>query len=533
MKNTFYIVVFLFFLYSENKAQSVYQPYSFNYYQKLDSSVYSTQSRFHSALKPFFIDDSLVVNQAELRLEVGSDTAGKKKWVLRKLFSEHLIDVRKSDYTIYADFLPDLVVGKDFSGNKKTWLNTRGYQVGGTIGSKFSFYTSGFENQAVFPNYYLKYVQAKNVVPGQSYERKPNETTKDWSYVSAWLSYTPIKYLNITLGQDKNFIGDGYRSMILSDYTTNYPFLKLTAKLGNIQYMAMWAAFQDPSAQRLSYDAGNRKKGGVFHYLDWNVTNRLSVGFFDAVVWAETDDAGNRRGFDWGYINPVIFLRPLEAMSGSPDNAMIGLTAKYEVLGSLTLYGQYALDEFEAKNFFSKTGSSRNKWGLQVGARGANLLKIKGLNYLAEYNTAKPYTYSSRTSILNYAHYNEPLAHPYGANFKEIVGILNYPYKRFDITGQLNYAKYGLDIGTANYGKDPFKPYPTAVKQTGNFIGQGITTNFLYLDGRIAFIVNPKYNLRLELGGIFRKESSLLNVPNTSMITFGLRSSFRNLYQDF
>jgi hypothetical protein len=39
------------------------------------------------------------------------------------------------------------------------------------------------------------------------------KTTKDYSYATAILSYTPIKQLNITLGQDKTFIGDGYRSI--------------------------------------------------------------------------------------------------------------------------------------------------------------------------------------------------------------------------------------------------------------------------------------------------------------------------------
>jgi hypothetical protein len=35
-------------------------------------------------------------------------------------------------------------------------LNTRGFQFGGTVGDKFSFYTSGYENQAVFPSIIIK-----------------------------------------------------------------------------------------------------------------------------------------------------------------------------------------------------------------------------------------------------------------------------------------------------------------------------------------------------------------------------------------
>ncbi|RZJ60306.1 MAG: gliding motility protein RemB, partial [Flavobacterium sp.] len=54
-----------------------------------------------------------------------------------------------------------------------------------------------------------------------------------------------------------------------------------------------------------------------------------------------------------------------------------------------------------------------------------------------------------------------------------------------------------------------------------------------YAEGRVAYIINPKYNLRLELGGIFRRERNAVGATNAGIITFGLRSSFRNLYTDF
>ena len=514
------------------KAQSVYQPYSFQFYQKLSSEIYNPNTRLHSSMKPFFIDDSLLQDKSKLLLSVGVDSV-RKSWVLRKLFNEHLFDMQMEDFTVYADFLPDFQIGRDASGKKNTFLNTRGYQIGGTVGKKFSFYTSGYENQGRFASYYDNYVNTTNVVPGQSYDRSSGKITKDWSYVTATLSYTPIKYLNITAGYDKTFIGDGYRSMLLSDFSSPYPFLKLTGNLGNVQYMVMWAAMQDPGAPKLSYDAGNRKKGGVFHYLDWNVNNKLSIGFFDSIVWVQTDDAGNKRGFDWGYASPIIFLRPVEASSGSPDNALLGFTSKYKFAKEVVAYGQFSLDEFQAKEFFSSKGSVRNKYGWQLGVRGADIFKVAGLNYLLEYNTAKPYTYSSRTRIGNYANYNEPLAHPLGANFREAVGLLNYSYKRFDFTGELMYARYGLDEAGQNYGKNIFEPYLASIKQEGNYTTQGINTNLFYAEGRVAYVVNPKYNLRLELGAILRRESNSLGKNNTGLITFGLRSSFRNLYTDF
>ena len=530
------LFVIICLAYGKLNAQSVYQPYSYQFYQKLNREVYNPETRFHSSLKPFFIDDSLLVEHGKQLLSLGVDS-NRHSWVARKLFNEHLIDIQKEEYTFYADFLPDFQIGKDFSGKQNTWLNTRGYQIGGTIGKKFSFYTSGFENQGRFAKYYTDYARSINVVPGQSYNRdygsNAGKMSLDWSYVTALISYTPSKYINVTAGYDKNFVGDGYRSLLLSDVSSPYPFLKLTGNLGNVQYTALWASLQDPNIPKLSYEAGNRKKGGVFHYLDWNVTNRLSIGFFDSIIWGQTDELGNERGFDWGYANPIIFLRPVEASSGSPDNSMIGLTGKYKFSKEIVAYGQFSLDEFEAKNFFSSNGSPRNKYSWQLGIRGADLFKVENLNYLLEYNTSKPYTYTGRTPIVAYTGYSEPLAHRLGTNFREVIGLANYSWRRFDLTGQLMYAKYGLSLNGQDYGKDLRLPYSDAVRQTGNFTTQGLRTDLYYAEGRVAYIINPKYNLRFELGGIYRKESNNLGSNNTGMITIGLRSSFRNLYTDF
>lgn len=536
---------------SDAFAQARYQPYSFQFYQKLNDSVYSTRSAFHSSIKPFIVSDTLLRRPFDKLMSYGSDNPAAHSWVKRKLFNEHLIDIRKPDYTFYADYLADLTIGREFSNARSIWLNTRGYQVSASIGDNFYFYTSGFENQAVFADYFDNYTNQTGMVSGQAYERQlaggKTTHTKDWSYVTALVSYTPAKYLNIALGHDKNFIGDGYRSMLLSDFSSPYTFLKLTGNLGSVRYMVMWTYMQDPSAKKFSIIAGNRKKWGVFHYLDWNVTERLSLGLFDAIIWADADESGNKRGFDLTYGNPIIFLRPLEASNGSPDNSLLGFNGKYEISEKIIAYGQFALDEFEARNFFSGKGSSRNKYGWQFGLRGANLFNVNRLNYLLEYNEARPYTYSQTASILNYGQQNEPLAHPFGGNFKELVGLVNYSYRRFDLSGQFNYSRYGLDADGRNWGKNIALDYRSHARYSGgfnpdffnnvyatngNYIGQGIKTNLSYLEAKIAYLLNPKTNLRIELSTLFRHEHNNRFIDNTRMVTIGLRSSFRNLYQD-
>lgn len=508
--------------------------HDYQFYQKLNHAVYDSKSKFHSSIRSFYADEANLKSAYDSLMNDGNENGVQRSWVHRKLFKEHLIQVSNDEYSIYADFLPDFQIGKDFENDKTTWVNTRGFQVGGNVGKKFSFYLNGYENQAKFADYINNFVVENQVVPGQGYGKLSSDE-QDWTYVTASLSYTPNKYLNFELGYDKNFIGDGYRSVLLSDVSSNYSFFKVRASLGSLQYQTIYAYMLDPGAPKLTADRrlGDRGKWMAAHYLDWNASNRLSFGFFQAVTWADAEVEG-KRGFDFNYIHPFMFLRPVESTNTtSPDKMRLGLNAKYEVLKKTALYGQFMLDEFTAKEFFKGDGYWANKWAVQLGLRGSDLFTIARLNYLAEFNSARPYTYAHFDRLSNYANYNQSLAHPFGANFREFLGMLNYIVKRFDFQAQGLYAVYGLDVPGENFGKNIFKEYTTRTIQYGSQVGQGISTDLNIYQAKVAYLLNPKYNLRVEVGGILRQEKNSLGSDKTSMLTFGLRSSFRNLYYDF
>ena len=509
-------------------------PYSYQFYQKLNKEVYDVNTRMHSSIRSYYADDTLLVSRYQELMRLGTDTNVYRKWLRRKITDEHLLNFNSEDYSIYADFLPDFQIGREFNDGQGTWKNTRGYQIGGTVGKKFSFYTNGFENQGVFANYLTKYIERHEVVPSEM-SGKLSGKTKDWAYVTALVSYSPNKFLNLALGYDKNFIGDGYRSMLLSDVAANYSFFRLRATLGNVQYQTIFSYMLDNQAPQLTDDRrlGSRGKWNAMHYVDWNVSNRFSLGFFQAVTWADAEPEG-KRGFDFNYVHPFVFLRPIEsANSSSPDKMRLGLNTKYEIFKKTAVYGQFIFDEFVAKEAFKGTGFWANKWAMQLGLRGSDLFKVENLNYLAEFNTARPYTYSHFQRLTSYSGMSQPLAHPLGANFREFIGILNYSYKRFDFHGQASYSRYGLDPVGENYGSNIFLPYNTRKNDYGNYIGQGLKTDMTFFEGRVSYLLNPKYNLRLELGGVYRNEASVEFTEKTKLVTFGLRSTFRNLYQDF
>jgi hypothetical protein len=125
------------------------------------------------------------------------------------------------------------------------------------------------------------------------------------------------------------------------------------------------------------------------------------------------------------------------------------------------------------------------------------------------------------------------LAHTWGGNFREFVGIMNYTWERFDFRGQLTFGNYGLDGPGEDFGKNIFLSYFDRESDFGNHIGQGIFTNLYYGDFRASYVFNPKYNLRIEAGLTLRREKNDLYDDKSTIISLGLRSSFRNLYYDF
>lgn len=510
------------------RAQLMYQPYSYQFYQKLNEQVYSTSTKLHTSLKPFLISDTSKLRPLYNHLmELDVDNS-QRSWLNHILFTGHLAQVNTKDYTFSLDYLPDLQLGREFQQPKTTWLNTRGYQLYGTIGSNFFFYSSGYENQGKFANYLSSYITKTDMIPGEAFNKANPTATPDWEYVTALIGYKANKAVTFELGEDKTFIGDGYRSVLLSDYAAPYPLLRVRVDLGpNVEYMAEWAYMEDQFSANFNAFTNNRRKWAGFHYLDWNITPRASIGFFNAVISEEANDQGKPHGFDANYIDPVYFVSSLGPSNPAPDHTLVGFNAKYKVLDKTAVYGQYLIDQA------SSPGNSSNRSSWQLGLRGADLFTVKGFNYLFEFNTSSPYTYSSQYPITNYAQYNEPLADPLGANYREAVGILNYSIGKFDFQGQINYAKYGLNNGNINYGKDLTLADNANLPLSMPGTGQGLSTTLKYAEGTVAYVLNPKYNLRLEVGGLIRQETNSLTDNKTVMITFGLRSTFRDLYHDF
>jgi hypothetical protein len=517
-------------------SQHYYIPMNRDIYDRYDPYLYKVGSSFHPSIKPYHSTDiAAVASLDSIDHPVRRDSVFNKKWVGRKLRNEHLVEVREDDFFLYGDLHFELSGGKamEDAGNKTVYNNSRGISVGGTFGERFSFASTFLESQALFPTYIDSAVRETYVVPGGS-RVKTIDDKFDYGTASGSIAYSLKKHFSFQFGYDKNFIGDGYRSMLLSDNSYNHTFLKVNASFWKIKYMVLYNLYQD-GPYVTNDESSFRRKYGTFHYLDINIGKRFTFGILEAIIWKYD----STRAFDINYLNPVIFLRPVEFSIGSPDNALLGFNLKYKINNTNYAYGQIMLDEFKIDEVRSGEGWWGNKQAFQLGLRSMKLAGIQNLGAWTEFNYARPYTYQHRGTATAYAHYNQPLAHPYGGNFWESVSGVKYNWRDLYIEGRFSYAEVGYDYDSdgneVNYGHNVLLSYETRPDELeyGNETGQGLNTKVINGSLRMFYLLNPRSNMMLEAGVSVRNTSNVNGTSDLTMFHFGFRTALTNRYFDF
>jgi len=519
------LLLFSLILHSQNIPLNNFQ------YNLIENALQQKDVSFFTTVKPILQEDVAKIINLDSVLYPQHQTRFSRTFFGRKLLNKNLIRVDTMGLYLTIDPVFDFTMGRESHSGKNTWTNTRGFTISGRIGKDLSFATDFYENQAVFPDYLDQWVRTQGVVPGQGGIKNFKNDGFDFSNASGYFSYTPSRYFNIQFGHGKNFIGDGYRSLLLSDNSFNYPYLRIVTKVWKLQYTNLYAQFQDrqyPWSQSLGYT----KKYGTFHFLNADITKRLNIGIFEAIIWEAKDSTGNR-GFDINYLNPIIFYRPVEFSLGSPDNSLMGLTFKYRFNRTFSLYGQLLLDEFKLSHIRKWDGWWANKQAYQLGLQGWNIAQVNNLNFRSEFNYVRPYTYSHWSTLQCYGHYNQPLAHPLGANFWESVSFINYRYHFWYAEFKFLYAVYGADKNNENYGSNIFLSYDDHPKDLDNFVGQGLRTTLIYRDVSIAYLLNPHTNMRVEAGLSYRTQNDELKDRTNVYVWFGLKTSLFNKYYDF
>lgn len=500
--------------FTQNNDKDIYsgwRPMSFTSSKPLISTVYTAS------------DTGIILCEAK-----GSS------WLKRKLFYEDLLKADTADFSIRLNPLFDFSLTRNRK-SENLLRNTRGILINGNIGKTLYFQTSYNETQASFTGYITDFISRYRVVPGQTRVKDFKSKAYDYGVARALVSWSPKSFLNLTFGHDNIFIGDGYRSLLLSDFTSPYPFLRITSTFRKLQYVTIFTSFQNlkegniiPDAST-DWNAGYIKKTGTFHYLTWTPINTLQFSLFEGTIWK-----ANASGyvFSLDKFNPLPLFHSTEFGLNNKNNVVLGLNFNYRVLYQLRIYGQLVVDNFSIKHLSDK-GYRENKSGFQLGFKTYDPFHIEHLTVQGEYNSVKPYTYSHSTPIQSYTHFNQALAHPLGANFSEAVFISSYTYKRLLARIKINYASYGTDTSSTNFGNNIFSGYAPTSGETGNTTGQGVKAKLYYSEFQLCWLLNPKTNMNLFAGIALRNQEIAGNRTLDNLIFFGLRTSLTNEYFDF
>ena len=474
--------------------------------------------------------------------EWADTTTDRSKRPLLGTFYKYSPDLYRADvkdFNLHINPVLHLGMGVATGSENRPFLNTRGAEMRGLIANRVGFYTYLADNIMLFPNYVMDYIGKNNAVPGEGFWKTRTESgVLDNTGVTVltargYVSFDILKnIMSFQMGHDKQFYGNGYRSLILSDFAANSLFAKFNTRVWKINYTN---SYMQLTADAVGTNRVYPKKYAVFHHLGINITDNLNVGLFESVVYGRRDGYKNDT-FDLSYLNPIIFYRWVEQQVGSADNSIIGFDWRWNFLKKFQFYGQFVLDEFKLSEMRAGNGWWGNKNGWQAGMKYIDALGIKNLDLQAEYNAVRPYTYSHfiDASLSNHAHFNQALAHPLGANFREFIGIARYqPIPRLMLTGKMIYVQQGLDGRNENWGSNILLDNTTRQQEYGNKIGQGIASTLLFGDFTASYQL--KHNLFIDLKQVIRhlQSDDAARNSNVSFTSLAVRLNIAQRLHEF
>lgn len=435
----------------------------------------------------------------------------------RKLFFEHLITIDTADFYVTVDplFLVEAGVDLDADNSEVLFQNTRGFQLRGNWKNKLTFTSSFYENQAEYPEYLDRYVKTLGVVPGQGRVKTFKDGGYDFAMASARVNYIPNQYLMLSLGQDKHFIGEGYRSFLISDNTFNYPFISAQTNFLNdrFNYLFMIAGMQDlvrVDGFALTENIFRRKTASI-KFLEYSPNSKIKIGFYESTISVDAlakQKDGVRKNADYRFLNPIIGLNSL--LNGSSDSlydSNQGLNLTVMPLKNWILYGQLATKDFE--------------FSALAGQMGVGYFGIKGLFLRAEWNESANGVFGDLNASSSQTHYNQHFGHPYGDHFQEILFMANYKKSRF-----LSEAA----VSQTNFYSVNNKSYLIEDVGVNNY-------KLFSVRAQVGYTVNPATNMQFNMGWMQRfydiRETPEVFLRNTSYLYISFQTALTNRYRDF
>ena len=499
------LIIFLFNCQSVTAQLQFGLAHSYNH--ELNRHLEKRDIRFHTAIKPY--------RDHEVYQAINKDSIVDvpiREGYLGQLSSGDLAYYSSDKFSITVNPIFDLLMAYDAQKKESVFEAGFGARLEATFWDRLGL---GFTYRA-YRGDPLDYVRGRSMqrhmLPGYRQAEVMNGRIASEEY-EAYLAIKANEHFLLEGGYGKHFWGDGYRSFFLSDNASSYPYFKFSLNFWRIKYEYLFTFLKygsyDLSAN--TFDISDPKtKYGVFHYLSIDAAKWFEFGFFEGVIWKRADSTGVR-GVEWNYLNPVVFIRPVEFAIGSPDNVILGFNFKFKLGDATQLYSQIILDDLDIGSAREGKGFYRTKVAFQVGLRSYDLFGLEHLDVQTEFNMARPYVFAHKTTEQNYAHFSQSLAHPLGANFWEWLIFLKYRNGRWLASMDFQWARIGGDDLTnpnnnhngSNIFVSDFEivdniPENLDFAYDNEFL-QGVLNDITSVTITGGYLLNPHTNMRLEV----------------------------------
>jgi hypothetical protein len=506
---SFFTIGLFLFLANELKAQSILFPPDYFFDVERQKNIFTdTSAIIHSSTQPLIYKDA--AQDTFRHVKPGQDL------FIDKLVYDDLLKVKYIDkssganrkFTLNINPVFNFSFGQDQKDPTKEVFvnNTRGVWIKGTIGEKFIFETSFFENQSNFPAYLRNYCLTSLIVPGQGRWKPFKKDGFDYAMSNGVVHYQPSKNFSIRLGTGKQKVGVGYRSLLLSDNAFNYPFLQLTADFfkHKVQYTQTYALLMNLTDGGTKHPVGAediyQKKAASFQQLSWQINKKINIYLFQGLIWRATD-TNNVMHLNVLYANPVIFTNLAAYGFNNTNHIIEGGGWEMKPFRKTSFYGQFMYDG----SYLGKAN-----YGVQAGLKLFDALHIKNFYLQGEFNYVSQYSYlDAKTPAQDYVQYNQTLTTP-AAFSNEVVGMASYTFKRFFVQLKENYS-FGTNRAIQNLS---------------------------YFDAKLGYMINPAYKANIAIGSTFRTyENKLLTVSlqqqQMQLFYISFKTSLYNTYYDF
>lgn len=381
-----------------------------------------------------------------------------------------------------------------FSGdgleNKLIWRRTVGAKASGQIGKGVFFESriTGNVEQVPFPVFDKYSAPRRSSVVAQSFLGR--DDNYDYLEATGLVGYRS-PHIEVRAGKDRNHWGEGLNSLFISNYAAAYDQVQIRTTLGPVQYVNLFAAFDNIEDKQNAGDGIFPRRFGTFHELSIRTPWNLEVSLFESVIFARPIQNGRERyNYDLTYFNPIIFYRAVERDRGSPDNALVGGQMVWRPKRGYKFYGQFLLDEFTASELLSNTGYWGNKYAWLVGV---STTKIPKTFLTLEYVAAQPFLYTHSAVESAYLHRRDVIGFYLGPN-AELVTLQAETQFLPKLVGNLTllYGRKGENTETRNMGADPSISYNTPIptrEDYGNTRLQGYLNQSFLLESRLSYRV--------------------------------------------